>query len=222
MNDHNGNHNKIKALIKSLKEEYKISTKVLNVLEKIPRDIFVPEEYQYAAYENHPLPIGYNQTISQPYIVAKMTELLITSDNHSSDAPLNSILEIGTGSGYQAAILSLFYKEVYTIERILPLKERAERCFKKLHLKNIHAYYNDGTLGLPQNAPFDAIILTAATPEIPKILLKQLSDQGGKLLLPIGEHGQSQRLQLITKKSKKYTSEFYDWVTFVPLLKGTD
>jgi protein-L-isoaspartate(D-aspartate) O-methyltransferase len=206
-----------KKLIEELRNINHISNDILEAFKKIPREKFVPKELQAESYENRPLPIGHQQTISQPYIVAKMTEILVQNKNQKK----NKILEIGTGSGYQAAILSQFFNTVYTIERILSLKQSADSCFKQLNLNNIKTFYGDGYQGLPDYAPFDAIIITAAAEKIPPNLLAQLIE-GGSLLLPIGEPGFSQILQLITKKGKTYKTKNFDWVTFVPLLKGTD
>jgi protein-L-isoaspartate(D-aspartate) O-methyltransferase len=133
---------------------------------------------------------------------------------------MKKVLEIGTGSGYQAAVLSQMVGEVYSVERILPLLEQARERFKQLKLSNIHTLYSDGNLGWPEHAPYDGIIVTAATPTVPSALLDQLAD-GGRLLLPLGDPGlQGQRLQLITRQGKRFTEESFDYVMFVPLLSG--
>jgi protein-L-isoaspartate(D-aspartate) O-methyltransferase len=200
-------------LIQQLISQHIRSEKVLRAIEKIPREIFVPDVLKEDAYLNTPLPIGHAQTISQPYIVARMTELLLTAN-------MKKVLEIGTGSGYQAAVLSQIVDEVYSVERILPLLEQSRERFKQLNLSNIHTLYSDGNLGWPEHAPYDGIIVTAATPLVPPALLEQLAD-GGRLLLPLGDPGlQGQRLQLITRQGKRFTEESFDYVMFVPLLSG--
>lgn len=202
------------ALINMLKLQGITSQQILDAIEKVPREAFVAEGYEDEAYENHPLPIGYQQTISQPYIVAQMTEILLANNN------VHKILEIGTGSGYQAAILSQLVEKVYTVERILPLLEEAKEKFKLLHYQNIYTHYGDGYLGWPKHAPYDAIIVTAAAPKIPPALLDQLSDQG-RLLLPLGQHWGGQQLQLIMKQGKTYHTQIFEPVVFVPMLTGT-
>lgn len=201
------------SLIKMLMREGITSKKVLNAIEKVPREAFVAEGYMLEAYENHPLPIGHQQTISQPYIVAQMTEILLTENTHK-------VLEIGTGSGYQAAILSQLVEKVYTVERILPLLKSAKEKFKLLHYDNIFTHYGDGFEGWPEHAPYDAIIVTAAAPEVPPALLEQLADQG-RLLLPLGQPWGGQQLQLIIKQGKTYQTEIFEPVVFVPMLTGT-
>jgi protein-L-isoaspartate(D-aspartate) O-methyltransferase len=187
---------------------------VLAAMQAVPREAFVPEDYRHQAYENHPLPIGYEQTISQPYVVARMTEILL--QHHPK-----KVLEIGTGSGYQTAILAQLVEEVYTIERIFPLFQKAREIFNTLNYNNIHTHFCDGTLGLQQYAPYDAIIITAASNEIPPALLAQLKEKG-TLLLPLGNSLQGQQLKLITKQGNTYTEESFNWVAFVPLRKGTE
>jgi protein-L-isoaspartate(D-aspartate) O-methyltransferase len=202
------------VLIKTLIAEGIKSEKILKAIEEVPREIFVPESSQFEAYENYPLPIGHQQTISQPYIVAKMTEILLAK-------PIRKILEIGTGSGYQAAILSQLVEEVYTVERILPLFEKAKEKFQQLNYTNIRTLFGDGFLGWKEFAPYDAIIVTAATPIVPPVLIAQLKDQG-RLLLPVGQTWEGQQLQLIMREGKTFHTEIFDPVSFVPLLKGTE
>jgi len=200
-------------LLQQLVSQHIRSEKVLRAMETIPRELFVPEELKEDAYLNTPLPIGHSQTISQPYVVARMTELLIT-DN------MKKVLEIGTGSGYQAAILSQIVDEVYSVERILPLLNEARDRFQQLNLTNIQTLHGDGHLGWPEHAPYDGIIVTAATAVTPLPLLEQLAD-GGRLLLPLGGPGfMGQRLQLITRQGKTFTEQSFDYVIFVPLLNG--
>ncbi|MDA1370447.1 MAG: protein-L-isoaspartate(D-aspartate) O-methyltransferase [Proteobacteria bacterium] len=188
------------------------SMEVLDVMRSTPRHIFLDEALAHRAYEDVALPIGHNQTISQPYVVARMTEAIVTSGS------LDRVLEIGTGCGYQTAILARLAKQVYTIERIKPLLDRAKKSLKLLGLKNIEYKHGDGTLGWAEKAPFDAIITTAAPQTVPKELLKQLSD-GGRLVIPVGAEGH-QELKLITRSGSEYTEDILDLVRFVPLLKG--
>lgn len=164
---------------------------VLAAMERVPRHLFVPEDQRQEAYADRPLPIGYGQTISQPYIVALMTDLLDLD-------PGDRVLEIGTGSGYQAAVLSRMAKEVYTIEIVKPLGERARRTLASLGYDNIHVRTGDGYKGWPQKAPFDGILVTAAPPTVPGPLLKQLK-VGGKLVLPVGRV--IQNLWVYTKRA---------------------
>lgn len=151
---------------------------VLAAMERVPRHLFVPEGERTEAYADHPLSIGYDQTISQPYMVAKMAELLDLQ-------PGDRVLEIGTGSGYQAAVLSRIAREVYTIEIVKPLGERARRTLADLGYANVHVRIGDGFRGWPERAPFDAILVTAAPPKVPEPLLRQLK-AGGRLVLPVG------------------------------------
>jgi protein-L-isoaspartate(D-aspartate) O-methyltransferase len=183
--------------------------RVIEVMKKVPRHLFVPEDIIESAYDDRALPIGYGQTISQPYIVALMTELLELKGD-------NKVLEIGTGSGYQAAILAELVKEVYTIERVEPLAEEAKRRFEKLGLKNIKVYVKDGTEGLPDESPFDKIIITAATPDIPQPLVEQLKE-GGIIVAPVGERYSQYMLKAI-KKGKELERSYLIPVAFVPLI----
>ncbi len=201
------------ALINMLKLQGIKSQKVLEAIEKVPREAFVADGYEDEAYANHPLPIGHQQTISQPYIVAQMTEILLTENTHK-------ILEIGTGSGYQAAILSQLVEKVYTVERILALYEQAKKKFKLFNYHNIHTHFGDGFEGWSAHAPYDAIIVTAAAPVVPSALLEQLADQG-RLLLPLCQPWGAQQLQLIIRQGKTYHTEIFEPVVFVPMLTGT-
>ena len=164
---------------------------VLNAMQTVPREVFVLEELKDQAYNDNPLPIGYDQTISQPYIVAFMTEALSVQAEHR-------VLEIGTGSGYQAAILSRICREVYTIEIIKELANHAREVFQKQLYNNIHIKVGDGHQGWPENSPFDAIIVTAAGSDVPSSLIKQLK-VGGKMILPLKHNNYEQTLVLITK-----------------------
>jgi protein-L-isoaspartate(D-aspartate) O-methyltransferase len=182
---------------------------VLDVLERVPRHEFVPDEYKSQAYADHPLPIGHGQTISQPYIVALMTELL---QLESSDR----VLEIGTGSGYQAAILAELVEEVYTIEIIEALAAQARERLESLGFDNVRVLHADGYYGWQEHAPFDAIIVTAAPDHIPQPLVQQLAD-GGKMVIPVGPPGGYQTLWEITKKGDDVTKRNVTGVLFVPL-----
>jgi protein-L-isoaspartate(D-aspartate) O-methyltransferase len=186
---------------------------VLAALETVPRHMFIEPALSSQAYADVSLPIGHNQTISQPYIVARMIELL-----KGSGQPLQRVLEIGTGCGYQAAVLSCVAREVYSIERIKPLHELAKANLRPLRIPNLRLQYGDGMLGLPQVAPFDGIILAAAGLEVPRALLEQLAI-GARLVAPVG--AQVQHLQRITRTGKsEWTSETLETCHFVPLRPG--
>jgi protein-L-isoaspartate(D-aspartate) O-methyltransferase len=183
--------------------------RVLTAMLDIPRHLFVPARYDRAAYDDNPLPIGNGQTISQPYIVALMTELL-------HPKATDSVLEIGTGSGYQAAILSRLVRRLTTIERITMVAEMARMNLKSIGINNVVVIEGDGTLGYPGNAPYDGIIITAATPEVPRPLIGQLAD-GGILVAPVG--GQDiQDLITFHKKGGSLIPESHGGVRFVPLI----
>lgn len=182
--------------------------KTLEALRKVPRHLFVPADMQDFAYNDNPLPIGYNQTISQPYIVALMTEL--TGPGRGKKA-----LEIGTGSGYQAAILAEIVDTVYTIEIVPKLARESAGLFERLGYKNIVTRYGDGYQGWPEHAPFDIIIVTAAPRDIPHPLLDQLAE-GGKLVIPVGLPSSFQELILATKKNGRITKQKITTVRFVP------
>jgi protein-L-isoaspartate(D-aspartate) O-methyltransferase len=199
-------------LVTRLRAEGIRNEAVLDVIRNTPRHLFVDEALASRAYEDTALPIGYNQTISQPYVVAAMTDLIISNNP-------KKVLEIGTGSGYQAAILAPLVEKVYTVERIEPLAKQARQRFRKLGLRNVRASYSDGTEGLPDFAPYDAIITTAASEQIPQALLEQLSEHGGRLVIPLGGPN-LQRLTLVTRRGNSYEQESLDPVVFVPLLSG--
>lgn len=189
--------------------------KVLAALDAVPRHMFIEPALASQAYIDASLPIGHHQTISQPYIVARMIEVMRANSNGGA---LNKVLEIGTGCGYQAAVLSLVAKEVYSIERIKPLHELAKANLRPLRIANIRLQYGDGMLGLPQVAPFDGIILAAAGMEVPKALLEQLSI-GGRLVAPVG--ARHQVLQLIERVGKfEWTNTTLEDCHFVPLRPG--
>ncbi len=187
---------------------------VLDAIREVPRHLFTEEALASRAYEDTALPIGCGQTISQPYIVARMTEALIAA------GPLQRVLEIGTGCGYQSAILARFADQVYTVERIESLLFQARERFYKLGIGNIRARHGDGFKGWPQAAPFDGIVLTAAPNQIPPTLLQQLGP-GGRLVLPVGGPG-SQRLLCIDRDGDQYTETELNAVSFVPMLPGLE
>jgi protein-L-isoaspartate(D-aspartate) O-methyltransferase len=199
-------------LVQRLREEGIRNERVLEVIRDTPRHLFVDEALASRAYEDTALPIGYNQTISQPYMVAAMTDLIIKENPQK-------VLEIGTGSGYQAAVLAQLVPKVYTVERIEPLARQARQRFRKLGLRNIRASYSDGTEGLPEFAPYDAIITTAAAETIPQALLEQLSPDGGRLVIPVGGRA-CQTLTVVTRNGDKFEQQELDPVVFVPLLSG--
>ncbi len=182
---------------------------VLAAMMAVPRHEFVPKELRSRAYEDMPLPIGGGQTISQPYIVAAMTAALHLQLN-------DRVLEIGTGCGYQAAVLSLLAKEVFTIERRPELASAASATLARLGYPNAHVHCGDGTLGLPEFAPFDAILVAAAAPAVPKPLLAQLAE-GGRMILPVGD-AEHQELQLIEKRGDAFPTRMLESCRFVPLV----
>jgi protein-L-isoaspartate(D-aspartate) O-methyltransferase len=181
--------------------------RVLEAMRRVPRHLFVPEDMAPYAYEDEPLPIGHGQTISQPYIVAYMTDALRLTGGEK-------VLEVGTGSGYQAAILAELAADVYTIEIVEPLAERAKKILEKLNYKNIHFLCGDGYAGWPSAAPFDAVMVTAAPADVPRPLFDQLKE-GGRLVLPVGELWQE--LVLVTKKDGKMERQSLIPVRFVPM-----
>jgi protein-L-isoaspartate(D-aspartate) O-methyltransferase len=186
--------------------------RVITAMKKVPRHLFVPERHRAFSYGDHPLSIGEGQTISQPYIVAFMTEALdLTVDD--------KVLEIGTGSGYQAAILAELVKDVYTIEIIAELGKRAQQTLEKLQYKNIHVKIGDGYKGWPDMAPFDAIIVTCAPEQIPQALIEQLKE-GGRMVIPVGRVGGIQKLVRIIKKGGQLETQEVMHVRFVPMVKG--
>ena len=198
-------------LILELRESGIANSNVLSALETIPREKFIPEIYKNQAYENIALPIGDNQTISQPYVVAKMTELLDVKSNHK-------VLEIGTGSGYQCAILSKLARRIYTIERIKNLHDKSLKIFKELNLTNIVPKYEDGNNGWVEQIPFDRIIFTAATKNISNKIFSHIKE-GGIIVCPIIRENK-QIIIKYKKNSNKLISEEFDDVLFVPNLQG--
>lgn len=198
------------TLLAQLRQQGIRDERLLQAMEAVPRERFIDEAFEHKAYDNTALPIGLGQTISQPYIVARMTELLVLQ-------PASRVLEIGTGSGYQTAILAHLVKHVCSVERIKKLQWQAKRRLKLLDLHNISTRHGDGWQGWPSRGPFDAIIVTAAAPEIPQALMAQL-DEGGMMVLPVGE--EQQHLTRVRRKGGEFVVETVEAVRFVPLVKG--
>jgi len=182
---------------------------VLLQMRAIPRHLFIPQELRRASYQDRPLPIGEGQTISQPYIVAFMTSLLALK-------PTDTVLEIGTGSGYQAAILAGIVRRVISVERLPEIARKAEFLLKSLGIHNVRFVTGDGTLGYPDEGPYDGIIVTAASPDVPEPLKAQLAE-GGRLVIPVGTRD-LQQLVRVTRKGTVYPQETFGGVVFVPLL----
>jgi protein-L-isoaspartate(D-aspartate) O-methyltransferase len=185
---------------------------VLRALDEVPREQFVDQDYTDAAYADQALPISCGQTISQPYVVAYMTEQLAVKPHHR-------VLEVGTGSGYQAAVLARLAGEVITVERYRTLAETARRRLKQLGLDNVTVVVGDGLAGVPQYAPYDRILVTAAAEWIPQALVEQLAD-GGVMVLPLGPHSDAQRIVRLTRTPSGLARDDLIWVRFVPLLPG--
>jgi len=199
-------------LITRLKEQGISNPSVLAVIRELPRHLFVDEALASRAYEDTALPIGHGQTISQPFIVARMTEILLEGTSREK------ILEIGTGSGYQTAVLSRLFDRVFSVERISPLQNQARERFYQLKLNNIRLKHSDGSWGWQENAPYDGIIVTCAPEKIPEDLLRQLAP-GGRLVIPVGgSDGQS--LRVIDRTGNTFEQTELDAVSFVPLLRG--
>lgn len=200
-------------LIQRLRERGVEDDAVLKVMRATPRHIFLDEALAHRAYEDSSLPIGFQQTLSQPYIVARMTELLLAS------GPKSRVLEVGTGSGYQTAILAQLVERVFSVERIRPLQEKARERLRHLRLHNVHLRHADGGMGWPQRGPFDAILSAAAPEVVPQDLLDQL-DIGGRLVIPIGKQNGQQFLVVYDKTENGVVEQQIEPVTFVPLLGG--
>jgi protein-L-isoaspartate(D-aspartate) O-methyltransferase len=200
-------------LVERLKLEGIRDPRVLRRIREIPRHIFVDEALASRAYEDTALPIGHGQTISQPYIVARMTEALFAG------GPLGDVLEVGTGSGYQTAVLAPLVRRVYTVERVAALLDQARERFRELGIRNVRTKHTDGGMGMPEYAPFDGIIVTAAPEGIPRAFVNQLK-VGGRMVLPIGSRDE-QVLVRVTRTESGYDKELLEQVVFVPLLGGT-
>jgi protein-L-isoaspartate(D-aspartate) O-methyltransferase len=200
-------------LVQRLREQGITSLAVLDRIRNVPRHIFVDEALGSRAYEDTALPIGFGQTISQPYIVARMTEALLQGGT------VHKVLEVGTGCGYQTAVLSPLVDRIYTVERIEPLLERAKERLKELDVRNVRFRHADGSVGWKTQAPFDGILVAAAPLVVPEALLKQLQ-VGGRLLVPVGPEGE-QELVRFTRREQRIDRESLGPVAFVPLLGGT-
>ncbi len=200
------------ALAQLLHREGIQNQAVLKAIASTPRELFLPEALQHQAYQNTALPIGLGQTISQPYIVARMTELLL-----QNETPAQKVLEIGTGSGYQTAILAQLFPEVYSVERIKSLQFQAKRRLQKLDLHNVKMKHGDGWQGWQSKGNYDAIIVTAAAKSLPQALLDQLNPEG-RLIIPVGTD--NQKLQMLHKTERGTTEKMIEQVRFVPLVPG--
>ncbi len=185
---------------------------VLERIRNVPRHLFVDEALSSRAYEDVALPIGHGQTISQPYVVARMTAALI------ADGPVSRVLEIGTGCGYQTAVLAGLVGQVFTVERVAPLLRKTRARLSGLGLHNVRFRHGDGWQGWSRHAPYDAIVVTAAPEQVPAVLLEQLAD-GGRMVIPVGPQGR-QRLELIRRAGREYLREVLADVSFVPLREG--
>lgn len=199
-------------LIERLYDEGLSNARVLEVIRRTSRHLFVDEALAHRAYEDTALPIGHNQTISQPYIVGRMTELLLAG------GPLDKVMEIGTGSGYQTAVLAQLVERVFSVERIQSLQDRAKERLVELKLRNVVFRWGDGWEGWPALAPYNGILVTAAATEVPQALLDQLAP-GGRLVIPVGA-GDVQQLMLIVREENGFSRHLLDAVRFVPLRNG--
>ncbi|APG19596.1 MULTISPECIES: protein-L-isoaspartate(D-aspartate) O-methyltransferase [Kosakonia] len=201
---------RVQDLLNQLRAQGIKNERVLEALSQVPREKFIDEAFEHKAWDNVALPIGQGQTISQPYMVARMTELLDLT-------PASRVLEIGTGSGYQTAILARLVHHVCSVERIKSLQWQARRRLKQLDLHNVSTRHGDGWQGWQARAPFDAIIVTAAPPEIPAALMSQLDD-GGLLVLPVGD--EMQQLKRVRRRGSEFIIDTVEAVRFVPLIRG--
>lgn len=199
-------------LVGRLVEQGITDTRVLEIMRTTPRHLFLDEAMAHRAYEDTSLPIGFQQTLSRPYIVARMTELLL------ADGPLPRVLEVGSGSGYQTAVLAQLVDEVWSVERIKPLLTKARQRLRQLRIRNVNLRHADGTMGWEEAGPFDGIISTAAPEHIPDELLRQLA-VGGRLVIPVG--GDTQQLQVVTRSDQGVDVRIVEAVHFVPLRPGT-
>ncbi|MGB1457837.1 protein-L-isoaspartate(D-aspartate) O-methyltransferase [Spongiibacter marinus] len=200
-------------LIERLRAQGISNQKVLDTIRATPRHIFLDEALAHRAYEDSSLPIGFQQTLSQPYIVARMTELLL------ANGPRERVLEVGTGSGYQTAILAQHVGRVFSVERIRPLQEKARKRLRHLGLHNVHLRHADGGMGWPERGPFDAILSAAAPEVVPAELLEQLA-VGGRLVIPVGEQGKPQSLYVYDRREDGIEEQCIEPVLFVPLVGG--
>ena len=199
-------------LVQRLQEQKITNVRVLDRIRQVPRHLFVDEALASRAYEDTALPIGFGQTISQPFIVARMTEALLQG------GPIERLLEVGTGCGYQTAVIAPLVGQVYTVERIVALVGRARRTLRELKIRNVNFRHDDGNIGWATRAPFEGILLTAAPQEVPPALLEQLA-VGGRLIAPVGTEGR-QQLMRYTRREHRFLQESLGAVSFVPLLPG--
>ena len=199
-------------LVQRLIDQGVSNISVLNAIRTTPRHLFLDEAMSHRAYEDTALPIGFNQTLSQPYIVARMTELLLR------DGRPEKVLEIGSGSGYQTSLLAQLVDQVYAVERIKPLLDKSRKILRQLKYRNVMFQHSDGSLERHSYAPFDAILCAAAPVSIPDVFLEQLMPDG-RLILPVGK--ESQVLKMITRKADEFVTETFETVRFVPLCEGT-
>lgn len=202
------------AMVERLRAQGIANPTVLAAMNAIAREEFVDEALRMRVYEDCSLPIGQGQTLSQPYIVARMTELVL-----ASSIPVKRVLEIGTGSGYQAAVLARCVSSVFTVERIGAFLDTAKQRHRVLGLRNVRYLHSDGFKGWPSQAPFDGILVTAAPSTLPEELKAQLA-VGARLIVPVGSQGEAQRLTVITRTDKDFRSQYFDAVSFVPMLPG--
>lgn len=202
-------------LVRQLRAQGITHPGVLDAILAVPRHVFVEEALVHRAYENVALPIGYRQTVSQPFIVARMTEMLLES------GPLGNVLEIGTGSGYQAAVLAQVCERVFSVERIQALSRSARELLSRLKIDNVSLRYGDGAEGWPGKAPFDGIILTASPRDVPHELLTQLAP-GGRLVAPVQHPNGQQQLVCYTHTEEAFVRDLLDPVCFVPMLSGAE
>ena len=201
-------------MVERLREQGIRDERVLAAMAAVPRHMFVEEALAHRAYDDTALPLGFQQSISQPYVVARMIEAVAAGRN------LGKTLEVGTGCGYQAAVLSHLATDVYTVERIAPLLERAKRNLRHLRLPNVRLKLADGNFGLPEAAPFDTIVVAAAAAVIPPALLVQLAP-AGRLMMPVGRPG-DQQLLMVERRAKGFSETRLDPVRFVPLVAGVE
>lgn len=202
-------------LIKRLYEQGIRSESVLQRMREVPRHLFMDEAMSHRAYEDTALPIGHGQTISQPYVVARMTEVLMGALPEGQ--PMQRILEVGTGSGYQAAVLAGLAEQVYTVERVRALFRRTRGIFRDIGIRNVECLLTDGSWGWPEKAPFDGIMVTAAPSEIPEALLSQLA-VGGRMVTPLGDASRVQELVVIDRTETGFEQQSLEPVSFVPFL----
>ncbi|NHA15276.1 protein-L-isoaspartate(D-aspartate) O-methyltransferase [Thioalkalivibrio sp. XN279] len=201
-------------LVQRLKEQGISDHRVLEQIRSVPRHLFVDEALASRAYEDTALPIGLGQTISQPWVVARMTEAIV------AEPTPEKVLEIGTGCGYQTAVLAGIVPQVYSIERLAPLVRRARPLLRSLDLYNVHLRHGDGFEGWKRHAPFGGILVTAAPDQVPQALLEQLDEDGGRMVIPVGPRGRQELLE-ITRHGDQYERRSLGLVSFVPLLGGT-